>query len=216
MSDHPSLIAAFERLKVPGDTRGLIISHHSEAHRHYHTLRHICLMLLQVPASHAHASEMIAATLFHDIIYNPARRDNEELSLAMFEEGTAGQFEALDRPLVAEMILATKSHHFRQEVSMRDEAVNLLLKADLSILWHSDPQVYAWYAAGVRKEYGFVPEEQFREARAKILTGLCKDLLRSEKLTSTQAKLLKRNIGWELGWKAASGRIALSPPPQAL
>jgi len=200
MTDHPSLIAAFDRLEVPGDTRALIIGHHSEPHRHYHTLRHIDLMLRQIPASHAHAPAMIAATLFHDIIYNPARSDNEELSLAVFE-ASAGQLappEPFDRPLVSGMILATKSHHFRGEGSAQDEAVNLLLKADLSILWHPDPEVYAWYAAGVRKEYGFVPEDQFRKARANILAALCNDLLDSKKLTAAEAKMLTRNVGWEL------------------
>lgn len=201
MSNHPSLIAAFDRLEVPDEGRALIIGHHSEPHRSYHTLGHIDLMLRQVPARHAFAREMMAATLFHDIIYDPTRSDNEELSLAMFESA-AGKVAVpgpLDRPLVSAMILATKSHHFRKEETMRDEAINLLLKADLSILWHPDPEVYAWYAAGVRQEYGFVPEEQFRAARAMIVTGLRDDLLRSDRLTVAEANMLTRNIGWELG-----------------
>lgn len=201
MSDHPSLIAAFDRLKVPAEMRVLIIDHHSEPHRFYHTLRHIDLMLGHIPAGHTLAPEMIVATLFHDVVYNPTRSDNEAQSLAMFKAAAScfGPWEPLDRLLVSAMILATKSHHFREGVSAEDEAVNLLLKADLSILWHPDPDVYAWYAAGVRKEYAFVPEEQFREARAKILTGLRNDLLQSGQLTSAEAKMLTRNVGWELG-----------------
>lgn len=201
MSDQPWLIAAFDRLNMPADVRALIIDHHSEPHRYYHTLRHIGLMLGQIPPDHALAPEMAAATLFHDIIYQPTRSDNEEQSLAMFESvaGTFAPPHALDRPLVCAMIMATKSHHFREEGSCGDEAVNLLLKADLSILWHADPDVYAWYAAGVRKEYAFVPEDRFRAARRKILTGLCHDLLNSRQLTVLEAKMLERNIGWELG-----------------
>ncbi len=201
MSDHPWVIAAFDRLALPEDMRALIIGHHGEPHRHYHTLRHIDLMLCHIPASHAFAPEMIAATLFHDIIYDPTRSDNEARSQAMFE-AAADRFappEPLDRPLVSAMILATSSHHFRPEGTARDEAINLLLKADLSILWHADPQVYAWYAAGVRQEYGFVPEDRFREARANILSGLRDDLLRSEQLTPAQADMLKRNVASELG-----------------
>lgn len=201
MSDHPSLIAAFDRLNLPGDMRALIIRHHSEAHRYYHTLRHIDLMLGQIPVAHTFTPEMTAATLFHDIIYDPARSDNEELSLAMFQSA-ADIFlpsEPLDKRLVEEMILATKSHHFRDERTAQDRAVNLLLKVDLSILWHADPAVYAWYAAGVRKEYGFVPEARFREARAIILMRLRDDLLRSGQLTLAEQGMLKRNIGWEMG-----------------
>jgi predicted metal-dependent HD superfamily phosphohydrolase len=200
MPHHPWLTAAFDRLDVPDETRALITLHHSEAHRYYHTLRHIDLMLRHIPTSHAFAREMMAATLFHDIIYDPTRFDNEEMSLAMFQSA-ADAFappELLDRLLVSAMILATKNHHFRDEGTQKDEAINLLLKADLSILWHPDPEVYAWYAAGVRKEYGFVPEAQFREARATILTGLRDDLLRSEHLTSAEGKILTRNVAWEL------------------
>lgn len=197
MSDHPSLIAAFAMLEVPDDTRTLIIAQHSEPHRHYHTLRHIDLMLSEIPAEHAFTREMVAATLFHDIIYNPARPDNEELSLAMFESAAA-TLAPLDRPLVSSMILATKSHHFWDEITAEDKAINVLLKADLSILWHADPEVYAWYAAGVRKEYAFVPDEQFRAARAKILAGLRDDLLGSKQLTSVEAEALVRNVASEL------------------
>jgi predicted metal-dependent HD superfamily phosphohydrolase len=96
------------------------------------------------------------------------------------------------------MILATKSHHFRSERRTGDQAVNLLLKADLSILWHRDTQVYEWYAKGVRLEYAFVPEQQFRGARSNILTALRDDLLSSDKLTLEEAKALARNIEWEL------------------
>lgn len=201
MSDHPWLIAAFDRLNIPGDIRALIIDHHSEPHRYYHTLHHIDLMLRQIPAERPFASEMTAAALFHDIIYDPTRSDNEERSLALFESvaDKCAPPKPLDRSLVSAMIMATKSHHFRQERKVEDEAVNLLLKADLSILWHSDPAVYAWYAAGVRKEYAFVPEDPFRAARAKILTGLGDDLLQSRQLTVAEAKMLERNIGWELG-----------------
>ncbi|WP_157099163.1 HD domain-containing protein [Novosphingobium rosa] len=200
MSQHPSVIAAFNRLEVPDDRRRLIIERHSEAHRRYHTLRHIDLMLRQVPADHACTPEMMVATLFHDIVYEPTRSDNEELSLAMFQSVADGLTPSmpLDRQLVSDMILATRSHHFREGDAAKDDAINLLLKADLSILWHPDPEVYAWYAAGVRQEYAFVPEDAFRAARAKILLQLRDDLLGSEQLTEAEAKVLAFNVAWEL------------------
>ncbi|WDF74563.1 HD domain-containing protein [Novosphingobium sp. KACC 22771] len=201
MSDHPWLIAAFERLNIPGTLCAQIIAHHSEPHRHYHTLRHIELMLRQIPSDHAFTAEMLAATLFHDIIYDPTRSDNEEQSLALFQSVSdrLAPPQPIDTGLISAMIAATRSHHFRDQRSSEDEAVNLLLKADLSILWHDDRAVYAWYADGVRKEYAFVPEDRFREARVKILTGLCHDLLHSQQLTTAQAMMLESNIGWELG-----------------
>lgn len=207
MSDHPWLIAAFETLNIPGDLRARIIGCHSEAHRHYHTLRHLELMLRQIPADHAFAPEMLAATLFHDSIYEPARSDNEEQSAALFASVSAllAPAQPLDDELVGAMIAATKGHHFRDGGSRQDEAVNLLLKADLSILWHDDGGVYAWYAQGVRREYAFVPEGRYREARAAILADLRRALLDSGQLTEAEAQMLERNIGWELGLLNAQG-----------
>lgn len=199
-TDHPVLNEAFARLGVPDHVRVLIIERHSEPHRHYHTLRHIELMLGQLPAGHHFAREMMAATLFHDTIYEPSRSDNEELSLATFLSvaGEIAPDAPLDADLISAMILATKGHHFRDEDGARDRAINILLKADLSILWHPDPHVYEWYAAGVRQEYAFVPEDQFRTARAGILTSLRDDLLRGDQLTPDEAKALTRNTDWEL------------------
>ena len=199
MSDYPLLMAAFDQLELPHETRALITTKYGEAQRFYHSLRHIDLMLRQIPAIHAFTHEMIAATLFHDIIYDPMRTDNEERSLAVFQSvaGRVTPDAPLEGHVVSAMILATKSHHFLNEHTAESEAINILLKADLSILWHPDAAVYAWYAAGVRKEYSFVPDDQFRKARAKILTGLCDDLLRSEQLSLAEAQNLKRNIELE-------------------
>ncbi len=46
-----------------------------------------------------------------------------------------------------------------------------LCDADLAVL-ASDPAAYAAYAAAVREEYGFVPDDAFREGRAAVLRHL--------------------------------------------
>lgn len=195
-TDFPFLSEAFERLGLPDRVCAMIVERHGEPQRHYHTLRHIDLMLGQLPVDHAFAREMTVAALFHDIIYDPTRPDNEEQSLETFR--TVADTIVVDAELVSAMILATKSHHFRAENAADDRAINILLKADLSILWHPDPQVYEWYAEGVRQEYAFVPEEAFRAARTRILTGLRDDLLGSGQLAADDAQALARNIGGEL------------------
>ena len=200
MLDHPLVIAACDRLALPAEARCMVRSRYSEPHRHYHTLRHIELMLGEIPLDALFANEMIAATLYHDVIYDPARADNEEASLALFHSAAASRAwkPPLDEALVSEMILATKGHHFFEGSGPRVDAVNTLLKADLSILWHPDRQVYAWYAAGVRREYAFVPEDRFRQVRARIVEGLCADLLQSGQLDPPAAGTLRRNVAWEL------------------
>ena len=197
---HPALDAAFARLAVPVGIRDMIATRHGEPHRHYHTLRHIDLMLRQIPPDHRFADEMIAATLFHDIVYDPTRSDNEERSLESFLSvaDLIAPGLPLNHDLIARMIRATKGHRFHGDHGAEDAAIDVLLKADLSILWHPDPQVYAWYAEGVRREYGFVADGAFREARGQILTTLRDDLLASGQLSAAEADTLQRNVGWEL------------------
>lgn len=197
---YPALADALDRLAVPDDLRKTIIKRHGEPHRHYHTLRHIDLMLRQIPADTPFSRELIAATLFHDIVYDPTRSDNEDLSLEIFLSvaDRLAPGASLDRALVSDMILATRSHHFRRQDTPQDAAINFLLKADLSILWHPDARVYAWYAQGVRQEYAFVPEAQFRAARARIVTALRDDLVASGQLAPAQVEALTRNTGSEL------------------
>jgi predicted metal-dependent HD superfamily phosphohydrolase len=52
-----------------------------------------------------------------------------------------------------------------------DRDGEVLCDADLVVLAGA-PAEYAAYAAGVREEYGFVPEQAFREGRARVLREL--------------------------------------------
>jgi predicted metal-dependent HD superfamily phosphohydrolase len=52
-----------------------------------------------------------------------------------------------------------------------DRNGQVLCDADLAILG-SSPDRYATYAAAVREEYAFVPEEFYRKGRADVLTQL--------------------------------------------
>src|SRR5687767_6965684 len=65
------------------ETYGLLATAYAEKHRHYHTAQHIqaCLRHLDTCASQADASEEIELALwFHDAIYKPLSRWNENKS----------------------------------------------------------------------------------------------------------------------------------------
>jgi predicted metal-dependent HD superfamily phosphohydrolase len=56
-----------------------------EPHRHYHTLDHVAALLTLLDrygAEVADSDAVTAAILFHDVVYDPARHDNEEASAA--------------------------------------------------------------------------------------------------------------------------------------
>jgi predicted metal-dependent HD superfamily phosphohydrolase len=156
-----------------------VLTHHREAHRHYHTavhvmwvLRHVDDLLPSAPAA-VDAGAVRAAALFHDVIYDPLSSTNEADS-ARFA------VDALD-PLgwdpvrvarVAGLIEATAAHEV--DVSDVDGAdggaldAAVLLDADLAILG-SPPREYAQYVAAVRAEYGHVDADAWRSGRATVL-----------------------------------------------
>lgn len=60
----------------------------SETHRFYHTLEHLMDLLDQIerkyPTQSKERDMLIITALFHDIIYNPSRDDNEKKSANFF------------------------------------------------------------------------------------------------------------------------------------
>lgn len=142
-----------------------------EPHRAYHNWQHIEAMLSAMDGCRKLSEfatvsfdEVEAAIFFHDAIYDARAKDNEEQSAALFRRhAVAGGMapEPIDR--VADMILATAAHGPTDDISTR-----LLLDLDLAILG-SPPQHYDAYVAKVRREYDFVPEDQWRPGRAAVL-----------------------------------------------
>jgi predicted metal-dependent HD superfamily phosphohydrolase len=62
---------------------------YSEPHRHFHTIEHLNDVLGQVFELYKNSvdlPEMVMSAVFHDIIYDPQRKDNEEKSAELFEK----------------------------------------------------------------------------------------------------------------------------------
>jgi predicted metal-dependent HD superfamily phosphohydrolase len=104
------------------------------------------------------------ALWFHDAIYDTHNPHNEDESakLAVGVLTDAGATTSL-RDSIRSMILATK-----HKAAPDSPDAALTVDIDLSILGSSATR-FDEYEAQVRYEYGWVPEEAFREGRAKIL-----------------------------------------------
>lgn len=143
----------------------------SEPQRHYHTTGHLRTVLDRVDELSAHAADPDAVRLaawFHDAVYRPDRSENEERSAhlaerALPEAGLAGARTAE----VARLVRLTADH----DPAPGDTDGETLCDADLAVLAGS-PEEYAHYAAAVRQEYGFVPDEAFRDGRSAVLRQL--------------------------------------------
>ncbi|MFA1544878.1 HD domain-containing protein [Actinomadura chokoriensis] len=144
---------------------------YGEPHRRYHTRAHLTAVLDLVDELAGHAADPDAVRLaawFHDAVYDPERADNEERSaclaarmLADTDLSPAGVQE------VTRLVELTTTHAPDED----DRNGQVLCDADLAVLG-ADPDTYAAYAAAVREEYAFVPDEFFRAGRAEVLNGL--------------------------------------------
>jgi predicted metal-dependent HD superfamily phosphohydrolase len=149
-----------------------IVHAYREPHRHYHTLDHIAALLTLLDrygGDAAHRDALRLAILFHDIVYDPTRHDNEQASaLLAAERLTARGFAPELVAKVARYILATR--HDQPAAAATDTALALLLDLDLSIL-AAAPGAYRAYAEAVRREYAFVPDHLYRPGRRRVLEG---------------------------------------------
>jgi predicted metal-dependent HD superfamily phosphohydrolase len=150
---------------VQGILEGLL-AQYAKADRFYHNWYHLEAVLTTIDQLRGQAQDLDAVRLaawFHDVIYDSRARDNEEQSAAYARESLRALW-VYDRlfDVVPALILCTKMHQAHDA----DGAV--LLDADLAILGAAEPE-YAAYAAAIRREYAWVPEEQYRAGRRQVL-----------------------------------------------
>lgn len=108
------------------------------------------------------------AILFHDVVYDATRADNEAAS-ARFAHQMLSDL-GVNKAVIARveaLILATRHG---EPLSRMDGDMALLVDIDLAIL-AATPDAYAAYAGAIRREYAHVPADQFGSRRAGVLVG---------------------------------------------
>ncbi|GAA2121908.1 HD domain-containing protein [Actinomadura napierensis] len=149
---------------------------YGERHRKYHTREHLAAVLDLVDELAGDAAAPGAfdpdtvrlAAWFHDAVYDPERADNEERSARLAARMLADtDLSAATVDEVVRLVELTVTH----APEPGDRGGQVLCDADLAVLG-ADPDRYAAYAAAVREEYAFVPEDLFRAGRAEVLNGL--------------------------------------------
>ncbi len=146
-----------------------LLDRFDEPHRAYHNTGHILALLEHAAAAGklvADPHRMAMAIWFHDAVYDPDRTDNETESAALAHKNLKhlGEKDAFIDD-VAAMILATIKHQLPEKAS---SDMKLFLDFDLSILGAA-PDIYAAYAAAIRAEYRFVPDDVYRTGRRAVL-----------------------------------------------
>ncbi|MEU3375390.1 hypothetical protein ABZ734_33765 [Streptomyces sp. NPDC006660] len=170
---HTTLLAARPKGPAPDPApyADNLLTRWAEPQRRYHTTAHLTAVLDHIDVLEQYADDphlVRLAAWFHDAVYLPDRSENEERSArlaerALPEAGLTPQATAE----VARLVRLTVTH------APEDGDANgaVLCDADLAIL-AAAPPAYAAYAAAVREEYAFVPDEAFRSGRAAVLRQL--------------------------------------------
>jgi predicted metal-dependent HD superfamily phosphohydrolase len=147
-----------------------LIAAWSEPHRRYHDLAHLAAVLGligQLAEAAADPDAVRLAAWYHDVVYDPERIDNEQVSAARARAGLRGLVtdERLDE--VERLVLLTAGH----DPEPGDANGAVLSDADLAVL-AAPPEAYAAYASAVRLEYGHLSDEVFTGGRIAVLEHL--------------------------------------------
>ena len=149
-----------------------------EKHRHYHTVDHL-ISVIQNIESNMYFKELnvyekhvlLLAAFFHDAIYNPKRKDNEDQSIKLF----ISSFKSKDVKMldtVCDLIECTKH---------RKRPINKLQR----IFWDADNKgffkgydIMLKTETFIRQEYSHLSNKEYKKNRIEFL-NLCKGLFNS-------------------------------------
>jgi predicted metal-dependent HD superfamily phosphohydrolase len=193
-----------------------VVAAWSEPHRRYHDLAHLAAVLGLVGELSDAAGDPDAVRLaawYHDVVYDPERTDNEQVSAERARAGLRGLVpdERLDE--VVRLVLLTAGH----DPADGDANGAVLCDADLAVL-AGPPESYAAYASAVRDEYGHLSDEEFTAGRIAVLEHLLAlpALFRTTEGAELWTERARANLTAELTLlrrRAASSGAA--PPPAA-
>jgi predicted metal-dependent HD superfamily phosphohydrolase len=191
---------------LPADleTGAALIEAYGAPARRYHGLSHLAFLFSEEERLAAQIQDRALvrfAIWFHDAIYLPAAPDNEDQSAAWAQDALKAAPDLAVR--VAALILKTKAHGVG--AASPDEA--LFLDMDIAILG-APADTYRAYAAGVRQEYGAVPDGPWLAGRLKFIAAqrALPALFRTLPYRASHGPQAQINLAWEAG-ELAAGRI---------
>jgi predicted metal-dependent HD superfamily phosphohydrolase len=193
-----------------------VVAAWSEPHRRYHDLAHLAAVLGLVGELAGDAADSDAVRLaawYHDIVYEPERTSNEQVSAGRARAGLRGLVPDARVNEVERLVLLTAGH----DPAPGDANGAVLCDADLAVL-AGPPDAYATYASAVREEYGHLSDEEFTAGRIAVLEHLLAlpALYRTPEAARQWTDRAAANLTAELTLlrrRAASGPA--TPPPAA-
>jgi predicted metal-dependent HD superfamily phosphohydrolase len=193
-----------------------VIAAWSEPHRRYHDLAHLAAVLGIVRRLSDDASDPATVALaawYHDVVYDPRRGDNEQVSAERARAGLRGLVPDARLDEVQRLVLLTAGHDPEPD----DVNGAVLCDADLAVL-AGPPDAYAAYASAVREEYGHLSDAEFTAGRIAVLEHLLAlpALYRTPEAAAQWADRAAANLSAELSLlRGRAASAPAGPPPSA-
>ncbi len=180
-----------------------IVYRYCEPHRAYHNLNHIAYifsLLSSYLPQVKNPAVMGFAILYHDIVYDTYRKDNEKESAEM---AAIHLTELMVKKEIIEQvkvfIMATKLHEVPTEHSLSNDLA-LFLDLDMAILGE-DFETYKMYSSRIRKEYAQYSDELYRAGRKEALEKFLssENIFITEEFRIVIEDAARKNIRREIG-----------------
>lgn len=137
-----------------------------EPHRHYHGFDHFLQMCNDIP--NYVRPDIFLTIVFHDIIYDPRRNDNEERSVGYFRSEMSDEFIKQNPQLFHDVCVAImETKHTSPPES---ELGKLICKADMNVLLENDIDGLIEYEMKLSREFQTYPHEMYRQGRVQFLS----------------------------------------------
>jgi predicted metal-dependent HD superfamily phosphohydrolase len=177
----PLSLPAFHPVQNCEQARQLLrqLSHYYVG-RAYHNDVHVQMMLHRLELEYApylldeELSVLCYAILFHDIVYDAKRSDNEAASVALLATYLTGHC-SLDRiAQISDLIQATAYYMDTTKASLflSSPLYNIMANLDLSIFVVGKPVELEQFEAQIRQEYQHVAPDVYRVGRHAVLCNL--------------------------------------------
>jgi len=149
----------------------LILDKWNESHRYYHNLDHLTDLISKInedfgnnKISKNDRDKLIITALFHDVVYEPSRHDNEERSVDFFMKLCSEKYD-IDIVEIKQMILDTKKHVASTPLSQ------IFIDYDMGICSEGYDRLLEW-ESGIRMEYSHIDESDYKKNRLIFLESI--------------------------------------------
>lgn len=165
-----------------------------EPHRRYHSLSHLDDLVQQIN-SRADINEkekeiLLITALFHDIIYDPQRADNEECSAKLLISLCGEVTDDISE--IVRCILETADHKPSSRLS------TIFSEMDMSIVKQPIAALLEW-ESGIAYEYSFLSPEKYCAGRIQFLKNMI------ERYPENEGTLLQLVEYIRSGWQPTHG-----------